>query len=238
MAKAVKLVKTAPSEVKMMHGTSGKLDYFCFARKGNVALGIKPEGASPGERFGVPDTVYFAARLRSAQAGNLFAEEDAKQKVVKLQTQPANVWDAWPDVTWINKNAERASTTIGVFIKGQFNPNKPGMLQTLLDNIGEGKLAKQMAEYLIGLAGDAAIVTVDELTTALDKVFEPQIKSILEAIEKLKLVQDAFAESVGNFGMQAQLLKKIYDAKKGESEPEDDGHGHAIDPEDDAENDD
>ncbi len=219
MAKVIRL-KTEPSEVKMMHGTSGKLEYFCFARKGNVALGIKPEGASPGERFGVPGTVYFAARLRSADAGGLFAEEDANKKVVKLVAQPANVADAWPDVVWVNKSADRASTTIGVFVKGQFSKTKPEMLELLLENIGGGKLAKQMAEYLIGLAGDAAIVTVPELAAALDKVFQPQVKMILNAIEQQAAVQTAFAESVGVFGMQAALLKKVYEAKKGKEEKE------------------
>ena len=231
MAKKAQLtVVTTAQPPKMMRGSSGKFDYFAFARKGDVVLGIKPEGAAAGEGFGVKGTVYFAARLRSAPSHGLFAEEDAAKKVVTLQKQPENLWDAWPGVTWMNKSQERASTTVGVFIRGSFNPSKPEQMEQLLENIGEGKLTSKMAEYLIQLAGEEnAICTVDELKTWLDGVFDARIAQIVEMVQKAQQVTEAFEESVGNFGMQAALLNKIYAAKKAakgvpEYEPEDDKH--------------
>ena len=235
--KATLTVVTTAKPPKMMNGTGGKADYFAFARKSDVVLGIKPEGAAPGEKFGVPDTVYFSARLRSAPSHGMFEEEDSTKTVVMLKKPPPNLWDAWPGVTWVNKNNERASTTIGIFVKGSFAPSQPGKLQMLLDNVGEGKLTERMAEYLFEVAGaDNVICTVGELKTWLDSIFDPRVAQIIEAVEKQKQVQEAFAESVGNFGMQAALLKKVYEAKHGAKGDDPDPDGE--EPEDHEDNDD
>jgi hypothetical protein len=194
---------------KMMPGTQSGATYFAFAKKGNVVLGIKPYGILRGEMFGVSGTTYFTARLRSAPAGNLFAD-DAPKTVVKLEKAPENLWDAWPGVTWEKKSAMRASTSVGVFLRGEFSRDHV-QLQKLLDQFKDGKMTTQMADYLIGVAGvDHLIVTKRELQTWLEAQYKPLVEQIVDKIEKSKQVAVAMEEQVGVFGMQAAILKKVY----------------------------
>jgi hypothetical protein len=196
----------------MMPGSSsGK--YFPFARKGDVLLGIQPQGIAPGQMYGVPGTTYFAARLRSAPENGLFAEEDAAQKVVQFVKQPENLWDAWPSVTWEKKDETRASTAVGMFVKGQFGGDHD-TLQKLLDQVGDGKLTKKLAAYLIELAGkENLIVDPNELVLWLEGKFKPSIDKIVDSLEKQKKVAEILSDSVGSFGMQAAQLKSVYEKK-------------------------
>ena len=190
-------------EPKLMPGSTTGATYFPFARKGNVLLGIKPWAILNGDYYGVQGTTYFAARLRSA-------EEDSAKKVVKLQSNPPNLWDAWPGVEWEKKGNDRASTTIGVFMRGQFKGDDE-KLQELLGHVGEGKLAAKMADYLIELAGAANLVcTPRELSTWLDQHYEPIIAKVVEKVAKRKQLADEMEKHVGVFGMQAAILKKVY----------------------------
>jgi len=204
-----------PSEsppIKMMPGSSTGPSYFPFARKGNVLLGIKPQGAAAGERWGLSECTYFAARLRSAPENGLFAEEDAGKKVVKLVKNPGNMWDAWPNVVWEKKDISRASTTIGVFVEGKFNEDKV-QLNKLLDAIKDGKLTLKMAKYLVEVAGkENMLCGVNDLAAWLESQFKPFFDKILEHLAVASAVTDEMKQHVGHFNMEAALLKKVYES--------------------------
>jgi hypothetical protein len=213
-------VSEAGEGPKLMPGSTGG-EYFPFARKGNVLLGVRLQAIMPGSRFGMGNTTYFCARVRSAPVGNLFAEEDAKKKVVKLQANPPNLWDAWPNVVWEKKNESRASTSIGVFMPGALKGNDETSLKELLEGIGGGKLAAKMAEYLFELAGaNNAICRKGELKTWLDGQFKPIMDGIVSSITKQKELQEEMKSSLGNFGMQAALLKKVYGKTEEHADPD------------------
>ena len=211
---------------KMMPGTSSAGSYFPFARNGDILLGVHLDHIWPGDRFGVPGTTYFTVRLRSAPSHGLFAEDDAKQKVVKFQKEPANLADAWPNVTWEKHDSSRASTTIGAFIPGRLDPNDDAATKVLLDNVGDGKLAIKLTDYLMNLAGPHMfIVEPKEMEDWLASQLDPIIARIKKAIAKQKELQTAFQGTVGSFGMAAAILKKTY----GETEA---GQSSDNDPED------
>ena len=208
---SLKKTDTAESTIKMMQGSSTGPSYFPFARKGNVLLGIKPQGAAAGERWGLSECTYFAARLRSAPENGLFAEEDAGKKVVKLVKNPDNVWDAWPNVVWEKKSVERASTTIGVFVEGKFNEDKV-QLNKLLAEIKDGKLTLKMAKYLVEVAGkENMLCGVNDLAAWLESQFKPFFDKILEHLAVASAVTDEMKQHVGHFNMEAALLKKVYE---------------------------
>jgi hypothetical protein len=205
---------------KMMTGTSGYQDYLAFARKGNVVLGVKPLGFANGEAHGVPGTTLFAANLRSAPAGSLF-DDDEPQKVVKLVKDPDNFWDAWPEVTWSKKNSSRASTVISNFMPGTLS-GTPEERQKLFEAIDNGQIAAKMAAYLVGLAGKGnLILTEKQLAAWIDEQYKPLIERVKVSIEQAKKVQDAIKSSVGTFGMQAAILKKVFDETHAHDKAED-----------------
>ena len=147
--------------------------------------------------------------------------EDAKQKVVKLQPNPPNLWDAWPGVTWEKKSSERASTTVGIFVKGRFKGDGEQGLTTLLGEIGEGKLACKLTEYLFSIAPEFTLCRQKALKAWLDAQYEPIIASIMGSLAKQKELQSVMASTVGNFSMQAALLKKVYGKTQTEDEEAD-----------------
>ena len=209
------MTEATARKIKLMPGTSGG-KYFPFARKGNVLLGIKVEAIANGANFGVPDTTYFSLRLRSAPENGLFAEEDAAKKVVTLQPNPPNLWDAWPGVEWEKKDHERASTTIGVFFKGLFTGGGNEGRKLLLDAINEGKLATKLADYLISISGEYALLLPrEDFIAYLDSIYAPTVASIVKKIEKDAAVAVEIESNIGNFATQAALLKNVYAKTEG-----------------------
>jgi len=205
---------------KFMPGSSGN-PYFPFARKGNVLLGVRLQSITSGAFYGADDTTYFTLRLRSAPEAGLFADEDKAKTVVKLQANPPNLWDAWPEVVWEKKDNTRASTTVGVFERGMFKSKDPAALKTLLSAIGEGKLADKFVDHLVGLAGEKNLICRrSELKAFLDDGFKPVIERVVEDIKK----QEAFAEHVqahvGTVSMHAALIKKVFGDKAVDPEAE------------------
>jgi hypothetical protein len=216
MGKVVKMAKKAEKkEQKLMPGSEGG-KYFPFARKGDVLLGIQPLGLMPGAKFGVEGTAYFGLRLRSAPSHGLFADEDALKKVVKFSKEPENLWDAWPKVTWEKKNDQRASTVIGTFIPGGLEDD--GAFTTLMG--GMVGLSGKLVDYLVELAGpENLIYGSPEIKAWLDEKIDPMVKALTEGHAKAKAATAVLKENMlGSFGMQAALLKKVYEANHG---PED-----------------
>lgn len=203
--------KAKAAEPVMMVGTNGYKDYMVIAGKGNVALGIKPNDISPGARFGHPGTVWFGARLRSARADGLDYKPDGEDNVVKFQKNPENLWDAWPGIVWEKKDDKRASTTIGVLLRGSLEGSIADA-QALLDKMKSGKLSEQMAEYLVGLAGaENLIMQPDEIAAWLTETVYGKVAAKLEkVIEARGIVETEMEKNIGTFGMQASILKKAY----------------------------
>jgi hypothetical protein len=210
MSKALNEQSTKPA-MKLMEGSSTGPTYLPIARKGNVLLGVKPWGLADGGRYGCPQTTYFVAHLRSAPENGLFADEDHGQKVVKLQPNPPNLWDAWPGIDWQSKSKARASTNIGILLRGQFNGDDDDLQATLLNQIKDGQLSKKMAAYLVKLAGpDNLILSERKITDWLEAEYAPLIVKITGSIEKVKELKALMTASIGEFGMEGEILKKVY----------------------------
>jgi hypothetical protein len=201
---------TEKAEPMMMLGTNGYHDYLVIAGKGDVALGIKPNSIKSGAAFGHPGTVWFGARLRSARIdGQPYTPSESSGA---FQQNPENLWDAWPGVVWEKQDDKRASTTIGVLLRGTLEGSIEEA-QALLDKMKSGKLSEQMAEYLSDLAGAENLITQpDEIAAWLTANVYGKIAAGLEKqIEARKIMEVEMEKNIGTFGMQAQILKKAYD---------------------------
>ena len=198
----------------MVHGSAGKLDYLAIARKGNLVLSVKPNHIAAGEQFNVQNLTYFGARLRSAPVGGAFKEADAEAGVTLFGN--FNAGDAWGGIDWDKDDSDRASTQVGVFLRGSLatDPDK------VLSEFVGGETTKKFADYLIAQAGDGvtAVATREEISEWLEATFAPRLKEIVESISKSKKAQAAFEKeiegSVGVFANQTSLLKKIYKGSK------------------------
>ena len=216
----------------MMRGSGGERNYLVIARRGGIALGIKPETIAAGDGMGGPGTVWFGLPPRPAPAAGLFPAEP-EGNVVKLEKTPENLWDAWPNVEWEKRSPARASTTIGVLLRGRLDDAEA---QPLLAQMEDGTIARKLADYLYELVGEQhMILSRDEIADHLTKtVYGSVAKSIRERMEVRKAVLDEMEQSIGTFGTQAQLLKKAYEKVKGSSQ----GKAEETDAETDAETED
>ena len=135
-------------------------------------------------------------------------------------------------MVWEKRKSSRASTSIGVFIPGALKGGDEAGLKELLANIGDGKLAAKMAHYLFELAGpENAICRESELKAWLDEEFKPVMEGIVASLAKQQELQTEMKATIGNFGMQAALLKKVYgETKKDEHEPSDEPANEEADP--------
>lgn len=206
----------------MMKGTGGAMDYLLVAMKGEIGLGLKPNMIAPGKK---PGTTYVGARIRSA----VVPEQDrpkSEDNVVSLAFKNLTLEEAWPGVTWEKIDTARASTQIGMFLRGTPEENP----QMLLDELADRKLATKMADYLIELVGEGNLLVDREvLIDWIDKTYAPAAKKIEQIVNTNNVMDDEIENSIGTFGMQADLMKKVYEKlpQDGEDIPdlEDDEHG-------------
>ncbi len=190
---------------KMMRGTQGNMDYLVIARKGKIVLGIKINYIGPGD---ITDTLYVGIRVRSAFAGKIFEEEDAKIGVVtNLGDHKASPDTAW-DIPWEKSKAEYASTQSGIHLPGFSKPEE--LIPTLLDN---KKLARDIVDGLLQLIGGEAHLIIGKrvIRDWLHAQFETSFKKALEVISKQKEVVQEQKASIGTFGVQTSSLKKLHD---------------------------
>lgn len=203
----------------MVMGTRGNLDYLAFARKGDIALSVKPNQIKSGAAFGAAGTVWIGARLRAAEAPDQLPElpVTAPSNVVQFdkdQTLPGSPWTA---VTWEKQHPLRCSTTIGGLFPGSMDSTADCL--KLVADLESGAVATKMAEYLVQMAeGGDLFLTVEQLAEQLQDAYFAKIAAdSRKALEVQQKVNDSMKSSIGSFGMQAQLLKAAYK----ETEPSD-----------------
>lgn len=196
----------------MMLGTDGKPEYLIFARKGTIGLGIKPNLISEGK---IKGTTWVQARLRSAPlpegaipASGVFNFEHAK----------LGLTDAWPSVTWEKEDEQRASTTVGILIEG----TPKTQVKKLLTELSLAYLPSKMAGYLTGLAGaENLMLSTEELAKWLADFYAPIRKKLHDMVALEEAYTKELSDSVGNFTMAADLLKKAH-ATVAQGKPMDD----------------
>lgn len=227
-------------KVPMMVGTTGYADYMAFAKNGPFALGIKPVLAVDGTQLGVPGSTWFAARMRSASSKALF--EEPETSIVAFKKMPQTHEEAWPNITWEKNDKERASTTIGVMIQGA-PTSKEGTL-TLIDNLGNKKLATQIVDYLEKICGKENFAIERETAIAwFDEIYDEYAKKLKQVVDAQTALKEQIEAAGGQFTMHADLLKKTYKAI-GQEEPQgeekivlSDSSGDQVEPGNDTAND-
>jgi hypothetical protein len=169
-----------------------------------------------GAEVKLPETTYIGLRVRSAEAGKLFEEEDAQDTVIKFQKATAPD-EAWPDVVWDKKGVANGglkycSTQIGKIIDGDVKQSPT----VLLKQLEKKALAKQLTEYLVQLAGGTEFLLYPPqvITDWLQSTYETMFKKIVDHVTVGNEVEQELKKSVGSFQMTSQILKKVYDAKK------------------------
>ena len=223
----------------LMPGTGSGLTYLAFARQGSVALGVKPEVIAPGKMAGVPDTTLFAARVRSARVSADFWPK-TKSKVVKLQKNPDDLAECWPQIKFTNKNKDRASTVVKAYMPGTPDGD-PALRAKFEEEVGGGKIGEKMASYLVEAAGkDNLVLTEAEIAEWLNDFYAPILAQIKEAVAAKEAKKEAKVEAksalIGQFGVEAAILKDKY--KEIANGDEFDADHNGFKPADDGEEDD
>lgn len=195
-----------PETLKFIDGSASTGSYAVLCRRGNVVLGARLLGFRPGDGP-VSHKTYFAIRVRSAAAPELFGEEDAGQKVVSLADQNLGLTEAWPELTFENVSALRASTIAGVFIRG--TPDQP---QEFIAHFDEQKFLSRLVDWVLERAGKQYMVVDPEvLVDWWRSTLQPFFDHCLAAHATKQEVEKIMAEDAEAIGLHSLQMKKIYE---------------------------
>ncbi len=196
---------TKPTQMKMIKGSGGDLDYLAIARKGKIVLGIKLIRLGPGR---IVNTLQVAIRVRSAWAGTMFDDEDAKLGIItNLSDAKLTPDKAW-DIPWMSVDSVRASTVTDISFPGLNDP------QTLFPNLLENKkLAREIVDGLVKLIGDEKYLIIGKrvIRDWLHEKFDKQFTKVLEHFKTQAAVVEQETQALGTFGVSADVLKKLHD---------------------------
>lgn len=204
----------------MLKGTDGGYDYLLVAVRGGIGLGLKPNMIASGSK---PGTTYVGARIRSANLKPSDMPQSTGNVIPLGQKQTLDT--AWPKITWEKVDSVRASTPIGVFVNGTVEKNPV----ILYEELTKKDLPRNMAKYVASLAGaDNMVISEDDLTKWIESKYAPAVEKLMKVAEAEKKMADEISESIGVFGMQADMMKKVYGSlvpdieEESEEEDEDD----------------
>ena len=197
-----------PTSYIMVDGTTGPKSYTAFARKGNVIFSFRPNAITPGEKAGVPKTVYVGIRLRGSFEPEVIAEE---LNVLNPEPTFMRPSDALSTMTWETDKSKHCASQVSIFLQGSLKDNAA----ELFPQFEGGEVAAKLADYLASLfKEEELILTPVQIATFIQETFEPGIDAIKSWLEKQKQIQEAMASSVGTVGIQAQILKKLFEQTK------------------------
>lgn len=196
------------TNLPLVTGSSGYKNYLAFAKNGKYVMSIKLAAAASGAKFtGKDDTTLFAARLRSAVAGDVFP--DAEETVIGFRTIPQTPAEGWPHVLWDAKNDQRAATTVSIILNG--TPNDDAGIALLLSQIDNKQLATKLADYLISVAGENNLrVSRDDMIADFDAYYTGFITAMKARLAAIEAKKKALEANIGVFAIQAELLKAAY----------------------------
>lgn len=199
---------------KMMPGSDTGNSYLLIGRKGNIAVGIKPETFKSGGEFGSVGNTWFGAKLRVAPGGALL--NNTEQTVVSLKDKmtfdkPA---DAFPEIKWSKSDHSRGSTVLGILLKGDIAGSKEELIG-FLEHLEPGKLSAKVADYMIKLlGGENLLIDRADIIEWFDSKFVPVGKQMRAKIAVQETFVAELEGGIGHFGIHADVLKKAYEKAK------------------------
>ena len=200
---------TDHTERRFLDGTASTGAYLIVALRGDVALGIRPLGMVDGAAMSVPGKTYLHARLRSARApvGMAAQYADDGSQVVKLADQKLGFDEAWPELDFAKLDDSRASTIIGVFLRGSLKTEPEVVLQRL----EEQDFLLKMAEYVAERAGhDNLVLRPMAIAAWLHEQLDPGIAKLKAQVAASAEFAQHVEDNVELFGFQSALLAKLY----------------------------
>jgi hypothetical protein len=195
----------AKSDLLFMPGTTAK--YLVVARRGKIALGIRPYPILPGEKLGCPGKAYLPVRLHSRVFTDGLPQYglDDEDNVVQLEEAALGLDDAWPDVQFESVTESRAATMLGVFIRGSF-----GDPEAMLAGLKKYDLYHGLATCIAESAGYThLVIRVGELTDWLQEQYKEAIakfEASLNANKEFAEYAEAHVEKAGFHTLQIHKL--------------------------------
>jgi hypothetical protein len=203
----------------LIDGTSSHKSYMVIGRRGEILLGIKMYGLTPGENMGVAGKTYLFARVRSCRDKVASEQMDniagiADTNVVSIADKDLNLVNAWPDFEFEKTNDDghdRASLAVGVFIRGSLSEDP----ETVLERLEKVDMFQALAEYVVKTAGPQyAVQTPRMIAKWLREKATPHIEAIGKGVKVKKAVKvttETFAETVEEelVGMHTAQLQKM-----------------------------
>ena len=201
---------TDTTERRFLDGSSSSKSYLVIALRGDIALGIRPLGLSDGSGMGAPGKSYLHARLRSCKAPTGMAAQyasDGEENVVKLGDQKLGFDEAWPNIDFTKRDDQRASTIVGVFLRGSVHHDAMKLVQRL----EEEDFLLKMATYIAERVGpENMIMRPIAIAAWLHERLDPMVSHLKSQAAASGEFAQHVEEHLEVFGFQAALLNKLY----------------------------
>ncbi len=196
-----------PANIKFIDGTSSTQSYAVIARRGDIVLGLKLNGLHDGKLMHMSGKTYLSARVRSARAPGLFADEEGSN-VVQLGEQTLTLAEAWPNLAFDKVSEDRASCGVGLFIRGSLATD-PEVVRARIDE--QDFLGKLLA-YVAEKAGEENVVVQPRpLLNWWKQLLAPAFAEAAVMAATNKEFQQQLEANVEVVGLHAQQLKAIYE---------------------------
>ena len=208
---------TISTELQYMPGTSPDSKYLVLARNGAIALGIRAYPMMPGSRFGRLGKTYLPIRIHSTIDTPPGADTPTGTlpgtNIVKLGNEPKEqvFKNSWPKIEFETANSDRAATTFGMFLRGDFFANPQPLVDELLTGIPFDTLAGKLLD----------LAEPDDLVLAKRPLIAWLKDQYAEKIAELQTLVDAAGKLDDDGpGFQAVALKKLYEQHVAELTPD------------------
>lgn len=197
--------------IRTIPGSSKATTYMIVARRGTIALAIKPEAIVPSIAVNGPENhTYFTIRLRSQDAAEAFKDLEISD-FDKAMMKKIGFASAWSEVVWEKVSQVHASTTVGTHLPGQAHGDSLEKSQLFLDNLENGALTEKFIEYIRGMIEPQYFIADDEsIKEFLSATYLNISSKIREMMTKSQNITAELSEP-GSFKMAAKVIKKSFD---------------------------
>lgn len=189
---------TDTSNLKMMRGSEGRANYVVVGRVGPFAIGLKPDQVQSARAHDIKGHTWFHYMLRIApHPEDFFDDMPLDSNVVPLVSKDADPGSVLDHIDWSKSDPYRASTHIGILIKGDIADGMDGA-EIIVSQLASGVVGQQMESGLRAFLGDKVQhIKRGVLSKWLNTIYETMADTAMKSVKYKHSMKTSIENSNG-----------------------------------------